>query len=163
MTEGFSCNNTNYNYVPTLTAPGHASIFTGVTPSVHGIILNKWVDRNTGKSVYCVRDKSVGPVGGDSASGQMSPRNLLSPTVGEELRKKNGKASKVIGIALKDRGAILPAGHNANAAYWYDASNGNWVTSTYYMNELPAWVINFNKEELAKKYLSQQWTTCSGV
>jgi len=159
VNEGFSCNNTHYNYVPTLTGPGHASIFTGSTPSVHGIISNKWADKHTGKGINCVRDKSVSSVGGDSVAGQMSPRNLLSSTIGEGLKKKNGNLSRVIGIALKDRGAILPAGHNADAAYWYDDSNGNWITSTYYMKELPVWVTNFNQKQLAKKYLSQQWTT----
>jgi predicted AlkP superfamily pyrophosphatase or phosphodiesterase len=159
MKEGLACNNTNYNYVPTFTAPGHASIFTGVTPSVHGIVSNQWYDTKSRKKIYCVGDKSARAVGGDSASGAMSPRNLITSTVGEELRKKNSDLSKVIGIALKDRGAILPAGHHANAAYWYDGSTGNWITSTYYMTALPKWVSDFNKLGLSKKYLSQSWTT----
>ena len=156
--EGYNCRNTNYNYVPTFTAPGHASIYTGATPSVHGIVSNEWVNKSTLKKIYCVYDSSRTSVGGKGLGGQMSPVNLISSTVGEELRKKYNQESKVIGIALKDRGAILPAGHGANAAYWFDGSTGNWITSTYYMNELPAWVTEFNKKELVKKYLLQTWT-----
>ena len=158
VNEGFFCKNTNYNYVPTLTAPGHASIYTGTTPSVHGIIANDWVDKETKGNVYCVYDHTVNPVGTTNSSGKMSPQNLISPTIGEELKKINTN-SKVIGIALKDRGAILPAGHNANAAYWYDGASGNWITSSYYMEQLPVWVNNFNKKEYPKQYLSKQWTT----
>lgn len=158
VNEGFFCKNTNYNYVPTITAPGHASIYTGATPSVHGIVANDWVDKETKGNVYCVYDHSVNSVGTANSSGKMSPKNLISSTIGEEL-KKASIHSKVIGIALKDRGAILPAGHTANAAYWYDGTSGNWITSSYYMKELPAWVNNFNRKELAKSYLSQDWTT----
>src|ERR1035437_9641055 len=159
VNEGYNCKNTNYNYVPTFTGPGHASIYTGTTPSVHGIVSNQWVDKETKKNIYCAYDSSVSSVGGNGSAGQMSPRNLISSTVGEELKKYSNSKSKVIGIALKDRGAILPAGHNATAAYWYDGTNGNWITSTYYMKELPQWVSDFNKKESAKKYLSQVWAT----
>lgn len=157
--EGFNCKNTNYNYVPTFTGPGHASIYTGNTPSVHGIVANEWINGNTGNKAYCAYDSAVSGVGGKDSGGKMSPKNLLSSTVGEELRKTNSNASKVIGIALKDRGAVLAAGHKANAAYWFDGSTGNWITSTYYMKELPGWVNGFNKMGYAKKYLSHPWTT----
>jgi predicted AlkP superfamily pyrophosphatase or phosphodiesterase len=157
--EGFNCKNTNYNYVPTFTGPGHSAIYTGVTPAVNGIISNDWYDRDSQKIIYCTADSSVKTVGSTSVAGKMSPRNLLAPAVGEELRKTSENKSKVIGIGLKDRGAILPAGHDANAAYWYDASNGNWITSSYYMKALPQWVIDFNKKESAKKYLYGYWTT----
>ena len=159
VNEGFSCKNTNYNYVPTYTGPGHASIYTGTTPSVHGIIANNWYDRKAKQSIYCSFDVNEVTLGSLTNAGRMSPRNMLTTSVGDELRLSNNKKSKVIGIALKDRGAILPAGHAANAAYWYDGSNGAWISSTYYMKELPQWVIEFNKKELAKKYLSQSWTT----
>lgn len=159
VNEGFNCKNTNYNYVPTFTGPGHASIYTGTTPNTHGIVSNEWVDRENRKKVYCVFDNTMSSVGYASDAGKMSPANLVSSTVGEELRKKTKNKSKVIGISLKDRGAILPAGHNATAAYWYYGPSGNWVTSTYYMKELPPWVNDFNKKELAKQYMSQQWTT----
>lgn len=157
VNEGFSCKNTNYNYVPTFTAPGHASIYTGSVPSVHGIVSNAWIDKERKKVSYCVYDQTVSGVGTTSYAGKMSPRNLLSGTVCDELQNGTQHRSKVIGIALKDRGAILPAGHKATAAYWFD--NGNWISSTYYMKELPKWVNDFNKKELVKKYLSQQWTT----
>lgn len=163
VNEGFVCRNTNYNYVPTYTGPGHACVYTGATPSINGIAGNNWFDIKENKAVYCSEDKTVQPIGGIEKAGQMSPRNLLTTTIGDELRLSNNMKSKVIGIALKDRGAILPAGHTANAAYWFDDSNGSWITSSYYMNALPQWVNNFNKKELPKKYLQQKWETLLSI
>lgn len=157
VNEGFFCRNTHYNYVPTYTGPGHASIYTGTTPEVHGIIANDWYTIESRKETYCTEDGSVRTVGAKS-SGHMSPKNMLATSVADELRLSNGKRSKVIGIALKDRGAILPAGHTANAAYWYDGYSGNWITSTFYMQDLPQWVTNFNAKEYPKQYLSKPWT-----
>ncbi len=159
VNEGFFCKNTNYNYSPTHTGPGHASIYTGTTPAVHGIIANEWFNKITGKNLYCVSDYNVNGVGASSPESKCSAANMLTTTITDELRISSNMRSKVIGIALKDRSAILPAGHNANAAYWYDGSNGSFITSTYYMKELPQWVVDFNKKELAKKYLSQPWNT----
>jgi predicted AlkP superfamily pyrophosphatase or phosphodiesterase len=158
MKEGFNCRNTNYNYTPTETGPGHASIYTGTTPCIHGIVGNNWYDRVSGKGVYCSDDKSVKTVGAVSDAGQMSPKNMIASTITDEVHMASNMYSKVIGIALKDRGAILPAGHTANAAYWYDSS-GAWISSTWYMKELPTWVQDFNKKELPKKYLSKSWNT----
>lgn len=157
--EGFFCRNTNYNYVPTYTGPGHASIYTGTTPAVHGIIANDWYDKTIGKNLYCVEDKNSVGVGTTTNEGKRSPVNMLTTTITDELRISSNMKSKVIGVALKDRSAILPAGHTANAAYWYDGSIGGFITSTYYMKELPVWVQQFNKKELAQKYLSQSWNT----
>lgn len=159
LREGYSFRNANFNYVPTYTAPGHACIYTGTTPSVNGIISNDWYDRISGKSIYCVSDTTVKPVGTTSISGKMSPKNLLSSTVTDELRMSDNFRSKVIGIALKDRGAILPAGRSANAAYWHDPYSDRWVSSTYYMNELPVWVNVFNDQKLGALYTSKPWTT----
>lgn len=159
VNEGFFCRNTNYNYVPTYTGPGHTSIYTGTTPAVHGIIANDWFDKKTGKYVYCAEDNTVSGVGTTAAEGKRSPANNLTTTITDELRISSNMKSKVIGIALKDRSAIMPAGHIANAAYWYDGGIGSFISSTYYMKELPAWVQEFNKKELPKKYLSQSWNT----
>lgn len=159
VNEGFFCKNTNYNYVPTYTGPGHTSIYTGTTPSVHGIIANDWFDKSTGKNMYCAEDTKVDGVGTMAVEGKRSPVNNLTTTITDELRISSNMKSKVIGLALKDRSAIMPAGHIANAAYWYDGSIGSFISSTYYMKELPAWVQEFNKKELAKKYLSQPWNT----
>ncbi len=159
VNEGYFCKNTNYNYVPTYTAPGHASIYTGTTPAVHGIIANDWFNRVTGRTMYCAEDNNVNPLGTMAKEGKRSPVNMLTSTITDELHISTNMKSKVIGIALKDRSAILPAGHTANAAYWFDGSNGNFVTSTYYMTELPKWVQEFNKKELPKKYLTQSWNT----
>ncbi len=152
---GFNYKNANYNYVPTFTGPGHASIYTGTTPSVHGIIANDWYSRDANAKVYCASDPKVLSVGALSTAGMMSPHRMLSTTIGDELKLANPK-SKVIGIALKDRGAILPAGHSANGAYWFEGS-GNWISSSWYMKELPQWVKDFNAKKLAKEYLMKGW------
>ncbi|HLG33240.1 MAG TPA: alkaline phosphatase PafA [Bacteroidia bacterium] len=155
MEEGFLCSNVHYNYIPTYTGPGHASVYTGTTPSIHGIVSNEWFEHSAGKTIYCVSDSTVTGVGGKS---KMSPRNILTTTITDELRISSKMKSKVLGIALKDRGAILPAGHSANAAYWIDTT-GNWITSSYYMQSLPQWVTDFNKRNLQNEYLSQPWKT----
>ncbi|MFL5762519.1 MAG: alkaline phosphatase PafA [Bacteroidia bacterium] len=159
VNEGFFCKNTNYNYVPTFTGPGHTSIFTGTTPAIHGIIANDWFDRSKGTTVYCAEDQSVLPVGTTASEGRRSPVKMKATTITDELRLATNMKSKVIGIALKDRSAIMPAGHSANAAYWYDGSNGYFITSSYYMKELPKWVQDFNAKRLAEKYLNQPWNT----
>lgn len=159
MKKGYNYKNTNYNYVPTFTAPGHASIYTGTTPIVHGIISNDWFDKKLGKEIYCTDDSTVTVVGMKSETNKMSPKNLISSTIGDELKLSNNGKSKVIGIALKDRAAILPAGHNANAAYWMDDSTGFWVSSTFYMNDLPSWVNDYNSKNRPKELLSKNWET----
>lgn len=157
--EGFFCRNTHYNYVPTYTGPGHASVYTGTTPSVNGIAGNVWYSRDEKRFVYCSEDKTVQSVGSANSAGQMSPRNLITTTMGDQLRLASNMKSKVIGIALKDRGAILPAGHSANAGYWFDDESGNWISSTHYMKELPSWMKDFNGKKHYDAYLNQQWNT----
>ena len=156
--EGFSCKNAHYNYIPTYTAPGHTCVYTGSVPAITGIAGNDWFDQHTGKSVYCTDDSTARTVGSESLAGQMSPRNLLVTTITDQLKLSNNLKSKVIGAALKDRGAILPAGHLGNGAYWFDSFSGNWITSDYYLKELPGWVKEFNNRKLPSKYLSQPWT-----
>ena len=159
INEGFFCKNTNYNYVPTYTAPGHAAIYSGTTPSVNGIIANDWYDASIGKTVYCVSDEQVESVGSKDEEGRRSPERLMTTTITDELRLATNMRSKVIGVALKDRSSILPGGHLANACYWYDGSTGNFISSTYYMKELPSWTQEFNNRKLPKKYLSEDWKT----
>ena len=159
MNEGFNCRNNHYDYAPTVTAAGHAAIFTGSIPAIDGIIGNEWFNQKTGKSVYCVEDTSVRTVGSDSKAGLMSPKNLLVSTITDQLRIANNFQSKTIGIALKDRGSILPAGHTANGAYWFDSKNGSFITSTFYMNDLPQWVKDFNALKMPQKYMAEGWKT----
>ncbi|OKL40981.1 alkaline phosphatase PafA [Pontibacter flavimaris] len=159
LSQGFNFKNTQYSYVPTYTGPGHASIYTGSVPAINGIIGNNWYDRNQKKDVYCVEDTTVQTVGSSSNAGLMSPANLRTTTITDELRLATNKQSKVVGVALKDRGSILPAGHLANGAYWFDSQSGNWITSTYYHEQLPQWVQEFNNRKLADQYLSQPWET----
>lgn len=158
LRDGFECRNTQYNYVPTYTGPGHASIFTGTTPAIHGIIGNNWFVREKDSTIYCTDDKTVTCVGCDNVNGKMSPANLLTTTVGDELKMFTSMKSKVIGVSLKDRASILPAGHTANAAYWFDNISGNFVTSSYYVSQLPTWAVDFNDAKYPDQYLSRQWT-----
>lgn len=159
LQDGFSCENTMVNYVPTVTALGHTCIYTGSVPSIHGIGGNNYIVQSTGKEMYCTDDATVHGVGSDNAAGKMSPRNLLVTTVGDELRLATNFRSKTIGISLKDRASILPAGHTANAAYWFDSETGRWITSTYYMNDLPQWVKDVNATNPAGAYLKKNWET----
>lgn len=159
MNKGYNCENTNIPFVPTVTACGHASIYTGSVPSINGIAGNDWYDNELKDYVYCASDKNVNTVGGVTSAGNMSPRNLLTSTICDELKLATNFKSKTIGISIKDRGAILTVGHNANAAWWYDASTGNWITSSYYMKEVPSWVSAFNNQKLVDKYYRQGWNT----
>ncbi|MBK7884152.1 MAG: alkaline phosphatase family protein [Chitinophagaceae bacterium] len=159
LNHGFSCENTFIPYVPTYTAVGHSCIYTGSVPAINGIVGNDWFEKSTGKNMYCTQDTSVATVGSSTKAGKMSPNNLWTTTITDELRLSTNFKSKVIGIALKDRGAILPAGHSANAAYWYDDKVGKWITSTFYMSELPGWVNNFNSKDPVANYMSKDWNT----
>jgi predicted AlkP superfamily pyrophosphatase or phosphodiesterase len=159
LREGFSCENAMIDYTPSYTAAGHAAVYTGSVPSLNGIPGNNWYDRGSGKTVYCTDDSSVVAVGSNSVWGKMSPKNMWSNTITDELRISTNFRSKTIAIALKDRGAILPGGHTANAAYWFDNTNGSWISSTYYMNSLPDWVNNFNNKKRPDHYIKQNWNT----
>lgn len=155
--EGFSCENTMIPYVPSVTAIGHTCIYTGSVPSIHGIAGNNFV--KDGKKVYCTDDDSVKPVGTTSGAALMSPRNLWVSTIGDEMKIASNGRAKVVGVALKDRASILPAGHNPNGAFWFDDQTGCFITSSYYMDHLPKWVEAFNDKRLPEQYLSQKWNT----
>lgn len=156
---GFSCENTLINYAPTITGCGHASVYTGSVPAIHGIVGNAWPLLDKGTSMNCVGDEAVSPLGTNAARGKASPRNLLTTTIGDELRMASNFRSKVVGVSIKDRGAILPAGHAANGAFWFDSSSGNFISSTWYMNELPAWVRLFNERKLPERLTENDWHT----
>lgn len=157
--EGFSCENAMIPYTPTVTAAGHTSIYTGSVPAINGIVGNDWWDKNTKSKMYCSQDNTVSTVGSNSINGKQSPHNMLVTTIGDELRLATNFRSKVIGVALKDRGSILPAGHSANAAYWYDTQSGNWITSTYYAPNLPKWVSDFNDKKVVDAFYENGWNT----
>lgn len=159
LREGFSCENTYIDYVPTFTAIGHSTVYTGSVPAIHGIAGNDFIIQQTGQRMYCTQDDDVAGVGSDGAEGRQSPRNLLASTITDQLKLATNFRSKVIGIAIKDRGGILPAGHFADAAYWYDGTSGNWISSTFYMEALPQWVQDFNQRGLAAQYLQKDWNT----
>ena len=159
LNSGFSCENTMINYIPSVTAVGHTSIFTGSVPSIHGIAGNDWIEPKTGKSTYCTDDSTVQTIGSTTKAGKMSPRKLLATTITDELRLATNFQSKVVGVSLKDRAAILPAGHNPTAAFWLDDASGNFITSSYYMQQLPAWVNDFNNSKPIEKLLAKGWNT----
>jgi len=156
LRDGASWTQSNYDHIPTYTAPGHSTMMTGAYPAETGIVGNEWPDRSTGKNVSSVSDTTVTLLGGAPNEPAASPRRLMSSTVGDELRLATNDRSKVIGISIKDRAAILPAGRHANAAYWF-SSNGNMVSSTYYFNDLPNWVVAFNNTHPADKFFGKKW------
>ncbi len=163
VNEGFNCKNNHFNYAPTSTGPGHTSIYTGSTPSAHGIIGNNWYDKEIGEEVYCASDDNYSSVGTASDAGKMSPHRMNVTTITDQLRLHTQMRGKTIAIALKDRGAVLPGGHTANAAYWfYGKDEGNWITSSFYMNDLPQWVKDFNTEKSVDKY-KKPWTTYKDI
>ena len=157
LRDGASWTQANYDHFPTYTAPGHGTMMTGAYPAESGIIANDWLDRASGKRVSSVSDETVKLLGGEGTETGSSPRRLLSSTVGDELRLVTNDRSKVIGLALKDRSAILPGGRHANAAYWFSITTGRMVSSTYYFNDLPAWVQSFNNSKPADKYFGAKW------
>ena len=156
ITEGYLFKNANFSYIPTYTAPGHASIYAGCTPSEHGIAANEWYDQSFGVMKYCVNDKRYSSIGTQSNEGDKSPKSMLVTTIGDELKLSNNNHSKVVSIALKDRSAILPGGHKADGAYWID-NQGNWISSSYYMDKLPSWVEDMNNTRPGKFYLGSKW------
>lgn len=156
--EGFSFTNHHYNYFPTYTGPGHAAIYTGTTPAINGIVGNAWYDRSMDDYMYVVSDSTVTAVGAEGEVGEMSPANLTSTTVTDQLKLAN-PSSKVIAVSIKDRGAILPAGHLGDGAFWFDGEAGNFITSTWYMDELPQWVQEFNESDIVEDLSNRTWET----
>ncbi len=156
---GFFCTNANYIHFPTYTAVGHTCIYTGTVPAINGICSNDWVDSGKTFYRYCADDTNYSTVGSKSKDGRMSPSSLMTNTITDQLRISSGLKSRVFGIALKDRGGIFPAGHKGNAVYWFDTKANGWITSSYYMNELPGWVNEFNGRGLPQKYLDTVWNT----
>lgn len=146
----------HHQHFPTVTAVGHSTFLSGATPSLSGIVGNEWYDRDTNKQVTSVSDPSVQLLGGAAGKTGSSPHRLITSTLGDEL-KMDGAGVKVIGVSIKDRSAILPAGHMADGAYWFDGSTGNWVSSTWYFKDLPEWVKAYNKSRPADKYLGAEW------
>lgn len=162
VNKGFSAKNHHFNYIPTSTGPGHASVYTGTTPSIHGILGNDWYDKYAQEMVYCVGDETYTAFGTENKRG-MAPTRMLTTTITDQLRIHYQFRSKVIAMSIKDRGAVLPGGHSANAAYWFEGgSTGDWISSTYYMDELPEWVQKFNRSKAVERY-KKTWNTLEPV
>jgi predicted AlkP superfamily pyrophosphatase or phosphodiesterase len=157
LQSGAVFSNAHYPYTPTVTACGHAAFMSGASPAHNGIIGNTWFDRATGKSTTSVADANTKLLGGKDDAAGMSPARLIGSTLGDELKFYTAAQAKVIGISYKDRSAILPVGKHPNGAYWFSAINGAFVSSTYYFNELPAWVKKFNQEQNPSRYFGKTW------
>jgi predicted AlkP superfamily pyrophosphatase or phosphodiesterase len=157
--EGSFCRNAHYNYLFTQSSVGYATIASGTYPSYHGIVADEWFDRVKEEIMYCAEDLKAVPTNYISQAGNRSPKKMLTTTFSDELKLFNADVSKSIGISLKDYGAIFPAGHKAEAAYWFDFEKGNWLTSNYYMDSLPDWVLEFNEKKFADLYLDRMWNT----
>ena len=163
ITDGYNLKNTHFNYIPTYTAVGHTSIYTGTTPKNHGIISNNWYDKYQKKSIYCVDDANFKSVGA-TTGGNKSTQRMLTTTITDQVRLAQNMHNKTISISLKDRAAMLPAGHTANAAYWFEGNNvGKFITSSFYIDTLPQWVVNFNNSGKANNYLNQTWNTMDSI
>jgi predicted AlkP superfamily pyrophosphatase or phosphodiesterase len=158
MEKGTNCRNTEYNYVPTFTGPGHASIYTGTTPNNHGIVGNEWYEREIDAVIGCVEDKKIQSIGTKSAYGMCSPKNLKTNTITDQL-KLTYPSAKVISMSIKDRGAILPGGHLSDGSYWYDYATGKFITSSFFKKELPNWVVDFNSKNQVDSYMQKTWNT----
>lgn len=159
LNEGFTCESTMINYLPSVTAVGHTAVFTGSVPAISGIVENNWIEQYSGKKMYCTDDSTVQSVGTNSNAGKMSPRNLLVSTVSDELHIATNFQAKVVGISLKDRGAILPVGRTADAAFWFDDATGSFISSTYYMQTLPTWAIQYNNSQPVTQLIKNGWNT----
>lgn len=159
INNGFSLENAHYNYIPTYTAVGHTSIYTGTTPENHGIIANGWYDKYAKKWIYCVDDDNYETVG-SAKGGKKSPYRMQTTTITDQLKLAQNMQNKTISIAIKDRSSVLPGGHTANGVYWFEGGKeGKWITSTFYMKELPKWVNDFNNSGKVDEYIATPWTT----
>jgi predicted AlkP superfamily pyrophosphatase or phosphodiesterase len=158
LDKGAVFTNAHYEHFPTVTAVGHSTILTGALPANSGIIENDWYDYTTKKAVTSVSDDGFDLLGGTAGKRASSPRRLLVSTVGDELKMSGKGKPKVIGISIKDRAAILPAGHMADAAYWFDDLSGNFVSSTYYFASQPAWAKDFNASRTVDQFVGKKWT-----
>jgi len=156
MNDGYNCMNVSTNYLRTVDATGHASLYTGTVPSIHGIIGNDWFDTELSKWVNCVGDPTQKAVGVEDTYGTASPWRLKANTIGDQLKLASISRAKVFSIGSKDRCAILPAGQMADAAYYEDRKTGKWITTTFFLSELPTWLKDVNNTKVNP---IKSWTT----
>jgi len=157
INEGTYFQNAYFQYMLTQSGPGHATIATGTEPSQHGISSDNWYFPLKNELIYCTKDLSVDPVGGSFESGLHSPVNLLASTFSDELKMATNRKAKIFSVGLKENPVIFSAGHSADGAYWYDKTSGTWMSSTYYVDSLPAWVVDFNAMLYPDTYLNNPW------
>jgi predicted AlkP superfamily pyrophosphatase or phosphodiesterase len=158
INEGTYFRNASFEYMLTQASPGYATIASGAEPSYHGITSDSWFVPLKNELINSTKDNSVNPVGGSYESGLHSPANFQSSTFSDELSMSSKKKSKIFGVGMSERSAILTAGHSANAAYWFDNTSGTWMSSSYYINNLPSWVNDFNAMGYAENMINGTWT-----
>jgi hypothetical protein len=156
---GTYCKNAQYDYLITESAVGHASIATGARPDAHGIVADYWYERNSNRIRHCVEDNNVRGLMGSDENGHTSPTGMMSRTLTDELRIVSQFRSKVIGVSIDPKAAVLQSGHTANSAYWFDPEHGTWTTSSYYLDSLPDWVEDFNRKNYKDIYREKLWET----
>jgi hypothetical protein len=146
-----------YDYANLVTAAGHSTIGTGSYTDGHKVPINEWWEPGPdGKlrlvsSVSDDRYKLVGMPAGEATSPGASPHLEAASTLGDELVLATQGRAKVFGVSFKDRAAILTSGHASKGAFWTDHDSGAFITSSYWMPELPAWAKAFNaSDERAK-------------
>lgn len=159
VNRGTYCKNTSYNYLINDKGVGTATLVTGTTPSNHGIVGSSWYNDLQGKVISCIHDENAHSVGGPFENGLYSPHQLFTTSYTDELNLSNNFRSKVIGLSLEPTQAIISASHTATSAYWFDYENGNFVSSTYFMDSLPVWVRGFNEKQLPETYMEKTWET----
>ena len=157
--EGAVCVNVNLSQHNHSYATGTATLFTGVSPSVHGIIGKNWYDRLRRKEVECTQDDNYFTLGSDTKVGNASPKKLLTNTVTDNLKIFSGGKSLIYSVAMNRESAVFAAGHSADGAYWFDSESGRIVSSSFYINTFPDWVRNFNSENYPERYSFQNWVT----
>ncbi len=158
LNEGTLFRSASYDYMLTQSAPGYSTISTGTEPSYHGITSDSWYVPLKDELIYCTKDVSVNPVGGSYESGLHSPVNLQASTFTDELKMSTGGKAKVYAVGMKEQAAIFSAGHSADGAFWFDNTTGSWMSSTYYIQNLPAWVNDFNAMKYPETFLNSPWS-----
>lgn len=168
MEKGAYFRNAHHDHFPLYTAPGHSVLLTGAPPYKTGIIGNDWYDRKMGRKTYCVEDcnfkligvKNQSCIASDPAfKPGVSAKNLHASTVGDQLKLATGAHAKVWGLALKDRAAVLLAGHAPDGVLWFDEDTGGWISSTAYFpnGKLPSWVTEWNAKRIPDSYFNSKW------
>lgn len=154
MRDGTYYERARYTYATTMTAPGHAAIYTGQAPRGSGVPSNRRWDPARNKVVSIVDDGEHTIFGRTGAYA--GPAILRAPTVGDLLKTASRGEAKVISLSMKDRSAVLSGGAHPDLAVFFDKKTGTFTSSTYYANVIPTWLTAFNEAHPYSQYL-ERW------